>query len=213
MRLVVGLGNPGSQYARNRHNIGFRALDAIAERHGIGPFRPRFEGEIADGRLAGHRVLLLKPLTYMNESGRAVGAAVHFFRLSPADVIVLHDELDLQPGRVRVKSGGGHAGHNGLRSLHAHIGADFMRVRLGIGHPGDKDRVAGYVLQDFAKADEPWVAALTTALGDAFQLLLDDNAGEFMNRIARAVKPVLPAQDDKAAGAGTPGAQNSGGDQ
>ena len=193
MRLVVGLGNPGSKHVLNRHNIGFLAIDAIAGRHRFQPFRQRFQSETAEGALAGDKVLLLKPMTYMNESGRAVAAAAGFYRLQPADVIVFHDELDLAPGRLRVKTGGGHAGHNGLRSLHDHLGADFTRVRMGIGHPGDRDRVTGYVLQDFAKADMPWVDAMVNAIADAFALLLEGNEGEFMNRVSRAVQPVLPS--------------------
>jgi len=199
MRLVVGLGNPGPKYALNRHNIGFLAIDAIAGRHHFQPFRQRFQGEAAEGAPAGDKVLLLKPTTYMNESGRAVAAAAAFYRLQPADVIVFHDELDLAPGRLRVKTGGGHAGHNGLRSLHAHLGADFTRVRMGIGHPGDRDRVTGYVLQDFAKSDMPWVDAMVNAIADAFALLLEGNEGEFMNRVSRAVQPVLPSPPPPAA--------------
>jgi PTH1 family peptidyl-tRNA hydrolase len=200
MRLVVGLGNPGPGHARNRHNIGFRAVDAIAARYGRGPFRSRFEGDAAEGQVNGHRVLLFKPMTYMNDSGRAVAAAARFYRIAPADVLVLHDELDLMPGRVRVKAGGGHAGHNGLRSLEAHIGDGFNRVRLGIGHPGDKDRVTGYVLQDFAEAEEPWVEGLVEAVAEALPLLLDGNEGEFMNRVALAVRPLLPAREPPLGG-------------
>ena len=150
MKLLTGLGNPGAQYAGHRHNIGFMALDRIAGDHGFSPWRAKFQGEIAEGRFGSEKVVLLKPGTFMNESGRAVRAAVDFHKLDASDVVVFHDELDLAPGKVRLKTGGGHAGHNGLRSIHAHLGPDYDRVRLGIGHPGHKDRVAGYVLHDFA---------------------------------------------------------------
>jgi aminoacyl-tRNA hydrolase len=153
MKLFVGLGNPGAQYARNRHNIGFMAADAIAARHGFGPWRGKFQGEIAEGRLGTEKVLMLKPGTFMNLSGDSVRAAAQFYKIPPEDIVAFHDELDLAPGRVRVKTGGGHAGHNGLRSIAAHMGPDFVRVRLGIGHPGDKRQVTAYVLGDFAKAD------------------------------------------------------------
>src|SRR5210317_1683475 len=145
MKLIVGLGNPGAKYARNRHNIGFMAVDRIASDHGFGPWKPKFQGQIAEGRLGREKVLLLKPETFMNKSGQSVGEAMRFYKLEPEDVIVIHDELDLAPGKVRVKQGGGHAGHNGLRSIHAHIGENYARVRLGIGHPGRKDLVAHYV--------------------------------------------------------------------
>ena len=157
MKLFVGLGNPDPGYARHRHNIGFMAADAIAAAHGFGPWRAKFRGQIAEGRLGPEKVLLLKPGTYMNLSGDAVRAALQFYKLEPGDVVVFHDELDLAPGRVRVKTGGGTAGHNGIRSIAAHIGPDFTRVRLGIGHPGDKRLVSNYVLGDFAKADAEWV--------------------------------------------------------
>ncbi|MEM7188903.1 MAG: aminoacyl-tRNA hydrolase, partial [Pseudomonadota bacterium] len=150
MILVVGLGNPGSSYARQRHNIGFMALDQVADRGGFSAWRSKFQSEMSEGRLSGKRVVLLKPQTYMNESGRAVGEACRFLKIPPSDVIIVHDELDLAPGKCRVKMGGGHAGHNGLRSVHAHIGTDYARVRLGIGHPGDKRLVSGYVLHDFS---------------------------------------------------------------
>ena len=153
MLLLVGLGNPGPKYADNRHNIGFMAVDEIVRRHGFGAWRARFHGLAADGVLDGQKVLALKPTTFMNHSGRAVGEAMRFFKLEPAAVTVIHDEIDLAFGKVRVKRGGGHAGHNGLRDIDAHIGADFWRVRVGIGHPGDKELVHGHVLSDFAKAD------------------------------------------------------------
>ena len=157
MKLFVGLGNPGVKYAGNRHNIGFMAMDRLAADHGFAPWRKAFQGMAADGRLGDDRVVLLKPGTFMNLSGQSVGEAMRFFKLTPADVTVFHDELDLAPGKLRLKQGGGHAGHNGLRSLHEHIGEAYGRVRLGIGHPGHKDAVAAYVLHDFAKADQAWL--------------------------------------------------------
>ena len=166
MKLFVGLGNPGGQYARNRHNIGFMAVDRIAEDHGFSPWKSKFQGKISEGRLGSGKALLLKPETFMNLSGQSVGEAMRFYKLEPEDVIVFHDELDLAPGKCRVKSGGGHAGHNGLRSLHGHIGDCYDRVRLGIGHPGRKELVAGYVLHDFAKADGDWLDDLLRGISD-----------------------------------------------
>lgn len=192
MLLVVGLGNPGVGYARNRHNIGFMAVDAIAARHRFAPFRRRFHGEAAEGGAGGRKVLILKPMTYMNESGRAVAAAAGFYKIPPGDVLVFHDELDLAAGKVRCKTGGGHAGHNGLRSLHAHIGADYRRVRLGIGHPGDKDRVIGHVLKDFAKADDAWLQPLLDAIAEFFPLLADGDDAAFMSKVALTLTPPKP---------------------
>ncbi len=166
MLLFVGLGNPGAKYARNRHNIGFMAVDEIARRHGFAPWRRRFQGETSEGALDGERVILLKPTTYMNESGRAVQEAANFFKLGAGEVTVFQDELELPPAKVRVKVGGGIAGHNGLRSISSHIGNDYRRVRLGIGHPGVKELVHGHVLSDFAKSDRPWVEALCEAVAD-----------------------------------------------
>ena len=187
--LVVGLGNPGKQYAGHRHNIGFMAADRIARDHGFSPWRAKFQGEACETRIGDTRVFLLKPMTFMNESGRSVGEAVRFLKIPLADVIVLHDELDLAPGKLRIKTGGGHAGHNGLRSIHAHIGPDYARVRLGIGHPGDKNRVAGYVLQDFAKADAPWLANVLEGVSDGFtRLIAGDDAG-FQNAVALRTSP------------------------
>lgn len=198
MRLAVGLGNPGAEYARHRHNVGFMAADAIAARHRLGPWRRKFRGEIAEGDLAGIRLLLLKPLTYMNESGRAVAEAARFYKIAPADVVVLHDELDLAPGKVRVKLGGGVAGHNGLRSIAAWLGTpDFWRVRIGIGHPGDKERVLGHVLGDFHKAELPWVEAMLAAIADAFDLLIGGDDGRFMNKVALATA-AKPARERSA---------------
>lgn len=185
MKLWVGLGNPEPGMLRNRHNIGFMALDAIAHRHGFGPWRQRFRGLVAEGSVGGHKVLGLKPLTYMNNSGESVQAAVAFYKLPPGAITVFYDELDLVPGKVRVKRAGGAAGHNGLRSMDRHLGTpDYWRVRLGIGHPGDKARVTGHVLGDFAKADQGWLAALLDALADAAPLLADDKPEDFMTRVA-----------------------------
>jgi PTH1 family peptidyl-tRNA hydrolase len=209
MRLVVGLGNPGKDYAGHRHNIGFMALEAVARAHGLGPFRAKFQGQIADGRIGNHRVLALRPLTYMNESGRSIAAAMGFYKIAAADVVVLHDELDLAAGKLRVKSGGGHAGHNGLRSIHAHIGPDYVRVRFGIGHPGGKEHVVGHVLKDFAKADKAWLEPMMEAVAAAFPLLLDGDDGEFMNRVALAIAPVKPKGDEKGDEKGEAGAADA----
>ena len=189
MWLLVGLGNPGPRYARNRHNIGFMAADAIARRHGFAPWRRRFRAEVAEGRLAGHKVLAMKPLTYMNRSGEAVGEAARFFKLAPERVVVLHDDLDLAPGRMKAKLGGGNAGHNGLRSIDAHLGNRFWRVRLGIGHPGDKALVHDYVLHDFSKAEAAWAEKLSEAVADEIPRLLEGDDGAFMSRVAHLVQP------------------------
>lgn len=185
MLLFVGLGNPGDKYADNRHNIGFMAVDEIVRRHNFAPERVRFSARVSEGRLGGEKVLAVKPQTFMNLSGQAVGEAMRFYKLSPADVIVFHDELDLAPGKLKVKQGGGHAGHNGLRSIAAHIGADFPRVRLGIGHPGSKDRVTGYVLSDFAKSEWPWVDGLCEAAAAAADWLAAKDWPRFMTEVAR----------------------------
>lgn len=200
MRLIVGLGNPGRDYARNRHNIGFMAVDEIVRRHGFEPFRAKFQGQLSEGRVPGigDKVLALKPETYMNESGRSVLAAMSFYKLDPADILVLHDEIDLAPGKVRVKRGGGHAGHNGLRSLHSHIGDAYGRLRIGVGHPGDKDRVAGHVLKDFSKADQAWVEPLVDALAANIDLLLAGDDSLFMTRIADAVPKPEPKESAAA---------------
>ncbi len=188
MRLFVGLGNPGARHAYQRHNIGFMALDDIAARHRFAPFRAKFEGQVAEGRLGSEKVLALKPATFMNDSGRSVGQALRFFKLTPGDVTVFHDELDLPPGRVRVKRGGGAGGHNGLRSLDAHIGPEYWRVRLGIGHPGHKDRVTGYVLHDFAAVDEAWLDPLLEAVAEAAPLLAQEAPDKFMTRVALTLR-------------------------
>jgi PTH1 family peptidyl-tRNA hydrolase len=182
--LWVGLGNPGPEHARQRHNIGFMALDAIARRHGFAPWRSKFKGEVSDGAIGGRKILLLKPMTYMNLSGEAVQAAAAFHKIPPADIWAWHDELDLAPGKIRVKKGGGTAGHNGLRDMQRTLGsADYWRVRLGIGHPGQKEKVTGHVLGNFAKADT-WVELLLDALADAAPLLAGAKPEEFMTRVA-----------------------------
>ncbi len=184
MLLWVGLGNPGPEHARQRHNIGFMALDAIARRHGFAPWRSKFKGEVSDGAIGGRKILLLKPMTYMNLSGEAVQAAAAFHKIPPADIWAWHDELDLAPGKIRVKKGGGTAGHNGLRDMQRTLGsADYWRVRLGIGHPGQKEKVTGHVLGNFAKADT-WVELLLDALADAAPLLAGAKPEEFMTRVA-----------------------------
>jgi peptidyl-tRNA hydrolase, PTH1 family len=172
MKLIVGLGNPGAKYAQNRHNIGFMALDEIASAHGFGPWRAKFQGQVSEGRLGSEKVILLKPETFMNLSGQAVGEAMRFHKLTPADIIVFHDEIDLAPAKIRCKTGGGHAGHNGLRSIHAHIGAEYDRVRMGVGHPGHKDAVPGFVLRDFPKADAEWLDDELRGIADAIGLRL-----------------------------------------
>jgi PTH1 family peptidyl-tRNA hydrolase len=190
MRLLVGLGNPGSRYARTRHNIGFTAVDAIARRHGAPAFRDRFKGELAEASIAGERRLLLKPQTFMNDSGESVLAAASFYRIPPAEIVVIHDEIDLRPGKLRVKRGGGSAGHNGLRSIDALLGADYWRMRIGVGHPGVKELVQPYVLQNFP-ADEvsEWVAPLLDAVTETIGLLLAGDAAAFMSEVARRFTP------------------------
>ncbi len=195
MLLLIGLGNPGAEYAKHRHNIGFMAVDEIARRHSFPPFRRRFQGLCAEGAVDGVRVLALKPQTFMNESGRSVEAARAFYKLEPEDVVVFHDEIDLIAGKVRVKKGGGHAGHNGLRSIHEHIGPDYRRVRLGVGHPGDRDRVVGHVLRPFAKADAEWLQALLTALAEHAGLLVKGDGQAYMSKVAVAVKPHQPKRE------------------
>jgi PTH1 family peptidyl-tRNA hydrolase len=189
MKLFVGLGNPGAKYAGNRHNIGYMAVDRIAADHGFGPWRSKFQGVMSEGRLGREKVILLKPETFMNLSGQSVGEAMRFHKLEPADVIVFHDELDLAPGKCRLKTGGGHAGHNGLRSIHAHIGEAYDRVRLGIGHPGDKNRVAGYVLADFAKAEADWLDDLLRGISDGAAALADGEGAKFLNAVSLRTAP------------------------
>ncbi|MBI4922049.1 MAG: aminoacyl-tRNA hydrolase [Devosia nanyangense] len=187
MHLIVGLGNPGDKYRNNRHNIGFMAADAIASRHGFPPFREKFKGVIAEGTIGGEKVLILKPLTFMNSSGDSVESVAQFYKLAPADITVIYDEIDLIPGKVRIKTGGGNGGHNGLRSIDPRIGTDYRRVRLGVGHPGHKEAVMHWVLGDFSKADREWLEPLLAALAENADILLkrDDNA--LMNKLAIAV--------------------------
>lgn len=189
MKLFVGLGNPGAKYAGNRHNIGFMAVNRIAADHGFTPWKKAFQGQVAEGRLAGEKVVLLKPETFMNLSGQSVRAAVDFYKLGVEDITVFHDELDLAPGKCRVKEGGGHAGHNGLRSIHGHLGEAYGRVRLGIGHPGHKDAVAGYVLHDFAKADADWLDDLMRGISDGAPALAAGDAARFMNAVSLRTAP------------------------
>ncbi|MBS4046320.1 MAG: aminoacyl-tRNA hydrolase [Alphaproteobacteria bacterium] len=197
MLLLVGLGNPGSEHRRQRHNVGFMALDAIAERHNFQPFKKRFQGEIAEGVLDGTKTLLLKPQTYMNLSGKSVGEAAHFYKLPPAQVVVVHDELDLAAGKIRMKTGGGHAGHNGLRSIDGAIGPNYRRLRIGIGHPG-KDLVLGYVLQNFHADERVWLDPLLEAMAvEAGYLAKNDDTG-FMTKVALRLQPPKPTKPKDA---------------
>ena len=197
MLLFVGLGNPGQEYSRNRHNIGFMAVEEICRRHGFTPWRRKFHGAIAEGVLSGEKMLALKPLTYMNESGRSVGDAMRFYQLEPKAVFVFHDELDLLAGKLRVKTGGGTAGHNGIRSIGAHIGGDFHRVRLGIGHPGERHRVHGHVLGDFIKADAAWLLPLLDAIAENAPLLAKGDVANFQNRVHLVLNPAPKPEDKK----------------
>lgn len=187
MKLFVGLGNPGSEYARNRHNVGFMAVDEIARKHGFGPWKRKFQALAADGEIAGEKVLLLKPQTYMNESGRSVGEAARFLKIPEADIIVFYDEIDLAPGKIKIKTGGGNAGHNGLRSLSAHFGNDYVRVRIGVGHPGARELVARWVLSDFAKADQGWLEPLLDAIARAAARLVANDQSRFLTDVARLI--------------------------
>lgn len=199
MRLIIGLGNPGSEHAHNRHNVGFMAADALAEGYRLSLWRKRFAGAVAEGEIGGTKVLVLKPLTYMNDSGRAAAEATHFYKIPAEDVVVLHDELDLVPGKVRIKRGGGSAGHNGLRSTDAAIGSEYLRVRIGIGHPGDKSRVTPYVLGNFAKDERPLIEAVNEAIADAFPLLLKGDEAGFMNKVALKTAPLRIKDDEGSA--------------
>ena len=194
MKLFVGLGNPGSTYARHRHNVGFMALDRIAEEHGLPPWKKRFHGLVTDGPIGGRRVMLLKPQTYMNDSGQAVGEAQRYLKVAEKDIYVFHDEIDLAPDKLKVKAGGGNAGHNGLRSISAHIGNEYARIRIGVGHPGSKDLVSHYVLHDFAKADAEWLDAMLEAMAAASGRLAAGDSARFLTDVARAL------QGDKGAG-------------
>ncbi|MEM9577947.1 MAG: aminoacyl-tRNA hydrolase [Pseudomonadota bacterium] len=189
MKLIVGLGNPGPKYAGHRHNIGFIALDQIARDHGFAAWKGKHQGSLAEGRFGSARAVLLKPETFMNNSGQSVQAAMRFFKLEPSDVIVFHDEIDLAPGKVKYKLGGGHAGHNGLRSIHAHIGPEYARVRLGVGHPGHKDKVPSYVLHDFAKADQSWLDDVLRGVSDGALHLAEGDPAKFSNAVALRVSP------------------------
>jgi len=190
MWLLVGLGNPDEKHARNRHNIGFMVADAIAQGQNLPGFRDKFQGQISEGKLAGEKVVLLKPQTYMNESGQSVGKAAKFYKIPPGKIIVFHDEIDLKNATIRIKNGGGNAGHNGLRSIQDHLGTpDFWRVRIGVGHPGDKDHVSGYVLSDFANSDQDWVGVVIDALADHIDAIVKDgpesygkNAADYLRR-------------------------------
>jgi peptidyl-tRNA hydrolase, PTH1 family len=188
VRLLVGLGNPGTRYAGNRHNIGFMAVEAIARRHGFPPWRRRFQGVATEGPLAGEKVLLLVPGTFMNESGLAVAEAAHFYKIGTGDIVVFQDEIDLPPAKVRVKTGGGVAGHNGLRSISSHVGNDYRRVRIGVGHPGVKELVHNHVLSDFAKAERPWVEALCDIMADNAGLLAKGDDASFQNKVHLAMQ-------------------------
>jgi len=200
MWLIVGLGNPGSQYQHNRHNIGFMAVDEIIRRHNFSSPSKKFQGVVSDGTIGGEKVLALKPQTFMNLSGQSVQAAAAFYKIPPEQVIVFHDELDLAAGKIRTKIGGGAAGHNGLRSIDEHLGPDYWRVRLGIGHPGEKDRVHGYVLGDFGKADEQWLGKLLEAIGDNAERLVKKDMEGFMSKVSQALQPPKPPKEKKETG-------------
>jgi len=189
MRLFVGLGNPGQQYQLNRHNIGFMALDVIVERHKFSGWSKKFQGELSSGDVGGEKILLLKPQTFMNLSGQSVQAAAAFYKIKPEDIVVFHDELDLAPGKLRVKKGGGAAGHNGLRSIDQHLGQDYWRVRLGIGHPGNRDLVSPYVLGNFSREDENWLVPLLAAMSDRLELLAKNDNDGFMSKVAQDLQP------------------------
>jgi PTH1 family peptidyl-tRNA hydrolase len=195
MHLIVGLGNPGDKYSRNRHNIGFLAVEEIAKRHGFPPFREKFKGLVSEGTIAGEKVLILKPQTWMNSSGESVESAAQFYKMTPADITVVYDEIDLIPGKSRIKRGGGNGGHNGLRSIDPRIGPDYRRIRLGVGHPGHKDRVMPWVLGDFSKADLEWLEPLLTALADNADLIIKGDDNTLMNKLAIAVNGDAAARD------------------
>lgn len=198
MLVIAGLGNPGAEYRHHRHNVGFMAADAIARRHSFSPWAKKFQALVSEGRLGGDKALLVKPQTFMNLSGQAVGEALRFYKLAPQNLVVLYDELDLAPGKVRVKTGGGAGGHNGIRSLDAHLGPEYRRVRIGIGHPGDKARVTGHVLGDFAKADAEWLDPLLDAIADNAPLLAKGDDSGFMNKVAVATQPAKADKPPKA---------------
>lgn len=195
MRLIVGLGNPGPRYADNRHNIGFMAVDEIVRRYSFGPVKAKFQGGIAEGNIGGERAICLCPTTFMNESGRSVQAAMQFYKLAPGDIFVIHDEIDLPLGKVKVKKGGGAGGHNGIRSLDAHIGPEYWRVRLGVGHPGVKALVKNFVLMDFAKEERKLVDEINQVCADNLPLLLAGDENKFMTRVSVALNPPPPKED------------------
>ena len=200
MIMIVGLGNPGTNHAKQRHNIGFMAADEIVRRHNFSNWQKKFSGQISEGNLGGQKVLVLKPMTFMNLSGQSVGEAARFYKIAPADIIVMHDELDLVPAKIRVKTGGGHGGHNGLKSIDAHLGTkDYQRIRMGIGHPGDKNRVHVHVLGDFAKADHSWLEALLYDTARYIELLIKGDASSFMNKLTPNMPQEEPAKKPKGA--------------
>ncbi len=192
MRLIVGLGNPGTQYAGHRHNVGFMAAGKIARRHGFSSPREKFHGYIAEGNIAGDKAVILAPQTYMNDSGRAVQAALQFYKLELDDVYVLYDEIDLAFGKLRVKKGGGSGGHNGIRSIDAHVGPEYWRVRIGVGHPGQKELVKHYVLHDFDAEEKPELEKMLDAIAEHFPLLLEKGEGTFMSKVAHTLNPPPP---------------------
>jgi PTH1 family peptidyl-tRNA hydrolase len=199
MKLFVGLGNPGKEYARHRHNVGFMALERIAARHGLGPWKKRYRSLVAEGLIGGRRVMLIMPQTFMNDSGQAVGEAQRYLKVPERDIYVFHDEIDLAPGKLKVKTGGGNAGHNGLRSISAHVGNDYARVRVGVGHPGARDKVIGYVLHDFSKADQAWLDPMLEAIAESAPHLAGGDDARFLTDVTRRLQPVHSRA--KAAGA------------
>ena len=199
MHLIVGLGNPGAEYAAHRHNIGFLAVDEIASQHSFPPFRQKFSALVSEGVIDGEKIMLIKPQTFMNRSGDSVAQAAQFYKLAPTDISVIHDELDLTPGKVRVKTGGGNGGHNGLRSIESHLGKDFVRIRLGIGHPGHKDRVHSHVLSNFHKAENEWLEPLLDALAKNAALIAKGDAAALMNKLALALPTASKSEADKSA--------------
>lgn len=199
MHLIVGLGNPGAEYAAHRHNIGFLAVDEIARQHNFPPFRQKFSALVSEGVIDGEKIMLIKPQTFMNRSGDSVAQAASFYKLAPADISVIHDELDLAPGKVRIKSGGGNGGHNGLRSIESHLGKDFIRIRLGIGHPGHKDRVHSHVLSNFHKAENDWLEPLLDTLAKNAVLIARGDAAGLMNKLALAMPSAPKAESEKPA--------------
>jgi len=212
MKLFVGLGNPGKGYARHRHNVGFMALERIAARHGLGPWKKRYHSLVTEGPIGGRRVMLLMPQTYMNDSGQAVGEAQRYLKIPEADIYVFHDEIDLAPGKLKIKAGGGNAGHNGLRSISAHVGNEYARVRIGVGHPGSKEAVIGYVLHDFSRDDEAWLDPMLDAIANAAARLAAGDDARFLTDATRRLQGAQAhasrskggAPDDGAAGGGKP---------